>query len=170
MTSETTSSAHAKMDPGVPRSPAPAHVLGLTQLSPSVSNPTSNPAKMSAQPGADSSDQESKSKAQPSQVRFSSVTEEIEPSDPSASALPAGNLPAVSPSQQDEELRSLAASLQRSQLQESRMGKFSFDPVSLPSSRVCPPPPGPDQFFRSDRGTCCGISLVEPRTACQGQV
>lgn len=116
MTSETTGSAHAKMDSG--------------------SNPTYNPAQVPTQPGTDISDQDNKSKMQPSQVRFSSVTEEIEPSDPSASAQSAGNQPADSQKQQDEELRSLAASLQRSQLQESRLGKFSFDPVSLPSSRV----------------------------------
>lgn len=137
MTSEATGSAHAKMDSGVPRSPAWKWPFALTQPSPSGSKATSNPAQMPAQPGSDFSDQDSKSKTQPSQVRFSSVTEEIEPSDPSASALPAGDQPADSQKQQDEELRSLAASLQRSQLQESRLGKFSFDPVSLPSSRVC---------------------------------
>ena len=40
---------------------------------------------------------------------------------------------------QKEEIRSLAVSLQKSRLQESRMSNFAFEPVSLPVSRVCPP-------------------------------
>lgn len=92
------------------------------------------------QPGenaADAADEDAKSRQPPGQVRFSSVTEEIEPSEQSASALsPESGAPSE---KQDEDLRSLAASLQRSQLQESRLGKFSFDPLSLPSSRVCNP-------------------------------
>ena len=42
---------------------------------------------------------------------------------------------AASPKAQ-EELRSLALSLQKSQLQESRFRHFAFEPVSLPPSRV----------------------------------
>jgi hypothetical protein len=35
-----------------------------------------------------------------------------------------------------EEIRSLAMTLQKSKLQESRMSNFQFEPVSLPASRV----------------------------------
>lgn len=83
----------------------------------------------------------SKSKAQHGQVRFSSVTEEIEPSvkslsaqDPAVEKQPSSSIP---DQRSDEEIRSLAATFQRSQLQESRLRNFSYDPVSLPSSRVC---------------------------------
>lgn len=82
----------------------------------------------------------SKLKSQPGQVRFSSVTEEIEPSVKSVSAQsPALEVkPSPIPNQSsDEEIRSLAATFQRSQLQESRLRNFSYEPVSLPSSRVC---------------------------------
>ncbi|PWY84926.1 Pkinase-domain-containing protein [Aspergillus heteromorphus CBS 117.55] len=80
-------------------------------------------------------DNDSKSKSQPGQVRFSAVTEEIQPSDPSASAK-APNAESTKNQKQEEELRSLAASLQKSQLQETRLRQFSYDPISLPSSRV----------------------------------
>ncbi|KAJ5690281.1 Serine/threonine-protein kinase oca2 [Penicillium macrosclerotiorum] len=97
-----------------------------------------SPAKMSA-PGSEAGDADAKSKSQPSQVRFSSVTQEIEPSRAALSPEP------EHPQQpeprklitDDEELRSLAMSLQSSQLQESRLrSNFSFEPMSLPSSRV----------------------------------
>ncbi|KAL3472095.1 hypothetical protein BJX99DRAFT_249906 [Aspergillus californicus] len=83
----------------------------------------------------DSSNNDARSKQQQGQVRFSSITEEIEPS----GAPTSDNAPASEPTNyqvQEEELRSLAASLQKSQLQESRLFNFSYDPVSLPSSRV----------------------------------
>ncbi|KAL4890203.1 Pkinase-domain-containing protein [Aspergillus ambiguus] len=95
----------------------------------------------------DSANDDAKSKQQPGQVRFSSVTEEIEPSVHSGSALSPG--PPPTGSNQDDDLRSLAASLRSSQLQESRMGKFSFDPVSLPPSRVA----SRDSSDRSGRET-----------------
>lgn len=80
---------------------------------------------------SDSGNTEAKSKQQPAQVRFSSVNEEFEPPE-----LPStGKAPSRDPKQEDD-LRSLAATLQKSQLQESRMFNISFDPVSLPSSRV----------------------------------
>jgi hypothetical protein len=41
----------------------------------------------------------------------------------------------LDPSAKDE-LRSLAISLQKSRLQESRLRHFAFEPVSLPASRV----------------------------------
>ncbi|KAL1967922.1 hypothetical protein VTN77DRAFT_2339 [Rasamsonia byssochlamydoides] len=84
---------------------------------------------------------------QPHAVRFASVNEEIEP-DPnlqsqfsptseqeedSQEAKPIGN--DLEPTAKDE-LRSLAINLQKSQLQESRLRHFAFEPVSLPSSRA----------------------------------
>jgi hypothetical protein len=74
-------------------------------------------------------------KQQQGQVRFSSIAEEIEPSQSHASSTaPASGIDQGQ--NQDNDLSSLAASLQKSQLQESRMFNFSYDPVSLPSSRV----------------------------------
>ncbi|KAJ5558501.1 hypothetical protein N7535_008715 [Penicillium sp. DV-2018c] len=77
--------------------------------------------------------------APPSHVRFSSITEEIEPSRSGLSPVvehvsqqPNGH---TAPTD-EEQLRSLAMSLQGTQLQESRLRNFSFDPMSLPSSRV----------------------------------
>ncbi|KAE8350609.1 kinase-like domain-containing protein [Aspergillus coremiiformis] len=93
---------------------------------------TQQPVPASAGQSTGFADQENKSKAQPSQVRFSSTTEEIEPSAAATSRRPESN----DGPQREDELRSLAASLQRSQLQESRLGSFSYDPISLPSSRV----------------------------------
>ncbi|OKP10582.1 Serine/threonine-protein kinase oca2 [Penicillium subrubescens] len=92
---------------------------------------------MSAQP-SEAGDADAKSKSQPGQVRFSSVTQEIEPSKTMLS--PVSETPSQPESLRqapdEEELRSLAQSLQRSQLQESRLRNFSFEPMSLPSSRV----------------------------------
>ncbi|KAJ5747420.1 uncharacterized protein N7511_009116 [Penicillium nucicola] len=101
---------------------------------------TESPAKMSGQ-APEPGDADAKSRAQPSQVRFSSITEEIEPSQTlSPEPEPQNSQP---PKQQTDEeaLRSLAMSLQSShlqssQLQEARLRNFSFDPMSLPSSRV----------------------------------
>ncbi|KAJ5246231.1 hypothetical protein N7468_001214, partial [Penicillium chermesinum] len=92
-----------------------------------------NPAKVPAQAGA--GDPDAKSRSQPGQVRFSSVTQEIEP----ALTSPASDQPskdALKLTTNDEELKSLAMSLQKSQLQESRLHNFSYEPMSLPSSRV----------------------------------
>ncbi|KAA8652529.1 hypothetical protein EYZ11_002641 [Aspergillus tanneri] len=105
-------------------------------------------------------DQDFKSKTQPGQVRFSSVTEEIEPSDPSASVQLSENYPAEDQKQQVDQIRSLAASLQRSQLQESRLGKFSYEPVSLPSSRVT----SRESSDRSTRGAN-GSGLPSPHAS-----
>lgn len=93
--------------------------------------PAKNPGQAS-EPDADA-----KSKAQPSQVRFSSITEEIAPSRSELSPVPEVQQPQQKPPTEEEQLRSLAMSLQGTQLQESRARNFSFDPMSLPSSRVC---------------------------------
>ncbi|KAJ5764449.1 Protein kinase [Penicillium manginii] len=94
-----------------------------------------SPAKIPAQ--AETGDSDAKSRSQPGQVRFSSVTQEIEPSHAQATPEP-DQFPTDSRRKTDEEeLRSLAMSLQSSQLQESRLrNNFSFEPMSLPSSRV----------------------------------
>jgi hypothetical protein len=93
-----------------------------------------NPAKMSAQ-ASGAGDPVAKSRSQPGQVRFSSVTQEIEPSLQSPeSEYPPADTP-KKPTD-DEELRSLAMSLHSTQLQESRLRNFSFEPMSLPPSRV----------------------------------
>ncbi|KAJ5636196.1 uncharacterized protein N7484_009509 [Penicillium longicatenatum] len=92
-----------------------------------------NPAKM---PPQAESDPDAKSRSQPAQVRFSSVNQEIEPS----SMLSPVSENSVSGSHHqdtnEEDLRSLAMSLQSTQLQESRLRNYSFEPMSLPSSRV----------------------------------
>jgi hypothetical protein len=93
---------------------------------------------MSAQP-SEAGDTDAKSKSQPGQVRFSSVTQEIEPSQAMLSPVSEAPQQPDQPKQapDEAELRSLAMSLQRSQLQESRLRNFSFEPMSLPPSRVC---------------------------------
>ena len=94
---------------------------------------------------------------QPAQgVRFSEVNEEIEPDQALkhvASLSGAGDQSKeeLSPEAQ-EELRNLSMSLQQSRCQAKRMENFSFEPVSLPASRVssklplsrftADPPPG----------------------------
>lgn len=99
-----------------------------------------NPAKIPGQtpePG----DADAKSRAQPTQVRFSSITEEIEPGRSELSPVPEQPQQSLFDEQKqatdEEQLRSLAMSMQGAQLQESRLRNFSFDPMSLPSSRVC---------------------------------
>ena len=84
-------------------------------------------------------DADAKSGAQPAHVRFSSITEEIEPGRSDLSPVPEQPQQPLSRDQktEEEQLRSLAMSMQGAQLQESRLRNFSFDPMSLPSSRVC---------------------------------
>lgn len=82
---------------------------------------------------SDSGSSDAKNKQQPAQVRFSSVTEEYELPESSADVNQAAS---QNSQKQEDELRSLAASLQKSTLQESRLFNFSYDPVSLPTSRV----------------------------------
>lgn len=95
------------------------------------------PAKMNAQ-ASEAGDPDAKSRSQPGQVRFSSVTQEIEPSQPSLSPEPEQSQSRpLKQTSDEEELRSLAKSLQKSELQESRLRNYSFDPMSLPTSRVC---------------------------------
>ncbi|KAJ5782976.1 hypothetical protein N7457_004750 [Penicillium paradoxum] len=98
-----------------------------------------NPAKVSGQ-ASEPGDADAKSRDHPSQVRFSSITEEIEPSRSELSPVPEQVPQSLSEAQKqatdEEQLRSLAMSMQGAQLQESRLRNFSFDPMSLPSSRV----------------------------------
>jgi hypothetical protein len=99
-------------------------------------DPAKNPGQ-APEPG----DADAKSRAQPSQVRFSSITEEIEPDQAGLSPIPEQSQQSLLEQQKqasdEEQLRSLAMSMQGTQLQESRLRNFSFDPMSLPSSRVC---------------------------------
>lgn len=77
-------------------------------------------------------------------VRFSEVNQEIEPEEAvrdvaeltgTDKAQPDGPL---SP-QAEEDLRNLSSTLQKSRMQAKRMENFSFEPVSLPPSRVSKP-------------------------------
>jgi hypothetical protein len=71
-------------------------------------------------------------------VRFASQQQEIEPVPPMTHVESlVGPQPRddLTPEAQ-EELRTLAMSLQKSRLQTRRMGNFNFEPVSLPVSRV----------------------------------
>lgn len=101
--------------------------------------PMHPPVQQSASHKSDSdhSDANSQSKHHPAQVRFSSVTEEIEPTDgpPSPPTGEHREAPDRSFDSQND-LEALAVSLKSTQLLESRMRKFSFVPVSLPASRV----------------------------------
>ncbi|RHZ64709.1 putative protein kinase [Aspergillus thermomutatus] len=101
----------------------------------STSQPTQEHTSMAAGQASGSSNSEYMTKAQPGQVRFSTITEEIEP--PESSNAPQSPQPeSAVPPKENDELRRLAESLQSSQLQETRLRNFSYDPVSLPSSRV----------------------------------
>jgi hypothetical protein len=111
----------------IPSNSACSNVTGSPVIHP--------PAKMPAQ--AETGDSDAKSRSQPGQVRFSSVTQEIEPSHAEATPEPEQFPTDARKKTDEEELRSLAMSLQSSQLQESRLrNNFSFEPMSLPSSRV----------------------------------
>lgn len=101
---------------------------------PQIQLPASDP------PDNDAADAQSKPHRDHA-VRFASVNQEIEPSQSMEAAMPSA--PDEQPQRPDDlspdakdELRSLAMSLQKSNLQESRMRNFSFEPVSLPPSRV----------------------------------
>jgi hypothetical protein len=79
---------------------------------------------------------------QPQSVRFSDVNQEIEPEkaveivcDLTGVGRDARDGP-LSP-EAEEELRNLSSTLQNSRCQAKRMENFSFEPVSLPPSRVC---------------------------------
>lgn len=81
--------------------------------------------------------------SQPQTVRFASVNQEIEPahSIQSLTTLPSNTSisnPEFSPEAQ-EEIRNLSRSLQSSPLQQRRINHFTFEPVSLPTSRVSKP-------------------------------
>lgn len=68
----------------------------------------------------------------PQSVRFASVNQEIEP----AFSIHESNEPANTIPRMKDEIQSLAIQIQKSKLQEARLQNFSFDPVSLPPSRV----------------------------------
>ena len=74
-------------------------------------------------------------------VRFSEVHEEIEPAQAVRDVADLTS-PAKAPQhgplspQAEEELRTLSSTLQKSRMQAKRMENFSFEPVSLPPSRV----------------------------------
>lgn len=78
---------------------------------------------------------------QPQSVRFSDVNQEIEPEGALqhvASLTGAGENSSKEPlsPQAEQELRNLSSTLQQSRVQARRMENFSFEPVSLPPSRV----------------------------------
>ena len=90
-----------------------------------------------------SSDTSSTKPPQPQTVRFASVNQEIEPAHSIQSLTTlSSNIsisnPEFSPEAQ-EEIRNLSRSLQSSPLQQRRMNHFTFEPVSLPTSRVSKP-------------------------------
>jgi hypothetical protein len=75
----------------------------------------------------------------PQGVRFASGVEEIEPTEKVHDMTTTDNDRSKSEDlspEAKEEIRSLAMTLQKSKLQESRMSNFQFEPVSLPASRV----------------------------------
>lgn len=116
-----------------------------------------NPAKM---PPQAESNPDAKSGSQPAQVRFSSVNQEIEPASMLSPVSEKSVLDSQShdQNQNEDDLRSLAISLQRSQLQESRLRNFSFEPMSLPSSRV-----SLGFFFFSYKDPCSTFACFQPQ-------
>ena len=73
-------------------------------------------------------------------VRFASVNQEIEPAHSLEAAATTSTdtaRPETASRQEEQELkRSLSKGLQDAHLQQSRMNNFSFEPISLPVSRV----------------------------------
>lgn len=102
---------------------------------------TPKPAQSPPEPAEEFDDSDVKSKPPQGQVRFAPVAQEIEPSQ-SSNSLPIRSLEHQNSSGDEgrpetEQLRSWADSLKASsQLQDTRLRKFSYDPVSLPTSRV----------------------------------
>jgi hypothetical protein len=87
-------------------------------------------------------------------VRFSSVTQEIPPSEQNNSIhlvniFTGKDQAAKLSDEQKKELRDISISLQQSRIQSSRLDQFVFDPVSLPPSRVrlCSDPQHPSRFL-----------------------
>lgn len=81
------------------------------------------------------------SSPQPQSVRFSDVHEEIEPEQAVkdvAELTGTASVPRDGPlsPQAEEDLRNLSSTLQKSRMQAKRMENFSYEPVSLPPSRV----------------------------------
>ena len=78
------------------------------------------------------------SNSTPQGVRFASGVEEIEPVKKDITKTDSDGSKSMDnlTSEAKEEIRSLAMTLQKSKLQESRMSNFQFEPVSLPASRV----------------------------------
>lgn len=73
-------------------------------------------------------------------VRFANDVQEIEPGGnvhnmTAALGEEGKNYDELTPQAKDE-IKNLAMTLQKSRLQESRMANFSYEPVSLPASRV----------------------------------
>ncbi|KAL2372772.1 HAL protein kinase [Blastomyces gilchristii SLH14081] len=77
-------------------------------------------------------------------VRFASVNQEIEP----AISAQESNEPSNTLQPPNDEIQSLSIQLQKSRLQEARLQNFSFDPVSLPASRVPSKDSGSIRSFR----------------------
>ena len=77
----------------------------------------------------------------PQTVRFSDVNQEIEPA---AALQPVSDLTGAGQDEKEplspeaeQELRNLSKTLQQSRCQARRMENFSYEPMSLPASRVC---------------------------------
>lgn len=77
----------------------------------------------------------------PQSVRFSDVNQEIEPEGALQHVTGLTGAGETAPKeplspQAEQELRNLSSTLQQSRFQAKRMENFSFEPVSLPASRV----------------------------------
>jgi hypothetical protein len=76
----------------------------------------------------------------PQSVRFSDINQEIEPEGAlqHVTGLTGAGETSKEPlsPQAEQELRNLSSTLQQSRVQAKRMENFSFEPVSLPPSRV----------------------------------
>jgi hypothetical protein len=94
---------------------------------------------VSIDPSTAQSDENASSEGQ-SGVRFANDVQEIQP------AAPVQDVKAIAGQegkdyddltpQAKEEIKNLAMTLQKSRLQETRMANFTYEPVSLPASRV----------------------------------
>lgn len=79
-------------------------------------------------------DAKSPAETDKSNVRFAAQDEQIEPTTDLAEYEDKG--PEDLPPEAREQIKTLAMTLQKSRLQESRMSNFAYEPVSMPASRV----------------------------------
>lgn len=100
-------------------------------------------------------------------VRFNSTVQEIDPQHTLSNSPPSPGVHAGELTPDD--IKALSNSLQGSSLQERRMNNYSFEPFSLPASRVCcttypprlPLAPAPPPWVPPSTCVCSGVTTSQ---------